>query len=92
MSNDPRHKNRGRGCRFSRIRLLYDRTAGEASNRRRESWTLVEADGARKVLYEAHEEGASEDAEPIKQRLMTLREALREPRSVARQIWLALED
>lgn len=74
------------------VKLLYDRTAGAATTRRHESWTLVEADGARFVLYEAREEGAPEHAEPIEQRLMTLREALREPRSVARQIWLGLED
>lgn len=58
----------------------------------REIWSLVEVDGERRVLFEAYDNQRPSSAQPVTQRLMTIREALREPRSVARKIWLALED
>lgn len=74
------------------IRTLHERSLGEGGASRHEIWSLVEVGGERKVLFEAYEPGKAGASQPIEQRLMTLREALRGPRAAARQIWLALED
>lgn len=75
-----------------RIRTLHERSRGEGGASRHEKWSLVEVDGERRVLFEAHSPENAGASPPLEQRLMTLREALRGPRTVARQIWLALDD
>lgn len=77
---------------LTRIRILHERSPGEGDASRHETWSLVELDGERRVLFEAREEGSAEEVEPVDMRLMTIRDALREPRDVARYIWLSLED
>lgn len=77
---------------LTRIRTLHERSAGEGGASRHEIWSLVEVDGERRVLFQAREEGSAEESEPVDTRLMTVRDALREPRDVARHIWLLLED
>ncbi|AZQ68689.1 hypothetical protein EF888_17070 [Silicimonas algicola] len=92
MTGDGRHKGDDVPRSLTRIRRLHDRLIDEGSKSRRETWSLVEADGKRKVLFEAHESGKPNASQPIEQRLMTVREALRGPRKIARRIWLSLED
>lgn len=77
---------------LTRIRTLHERSRGEGGASRHEKWSLVEVDGERRVLFEAHSPDKGGVSPPLEQRLMTLQEALRGPRTVARQIWLALED
>ena len=77
---------------LTRIRTLHERSVGEGGVSRHETWSLVEVDGERRVLFEAHSSEQGGASPPLEQRLMTLREALRGPRAVARQIWLALDD
>ncbi|RBI67536.1 hypothetical protein DQW77_17520 [Roseovarius sp. TE539] len=77
---------------LTRIRTLHERSRGEGGESRHEKWSLVEVDGERRVLFEAHSPEQGLASPPLEQRLMTLREALRGPRTVSRQIWLALED
>lgn len=77
---------------LTRIRTLHERLNGEGGASRHEKWSLVEVDGERRVLFEAREVGSAEETEPVDMRLMTVRDALREPRDVARHIWLSLKD
>lgn len=77
---------------LTRIRTLHERSRGQGGASRHEKWSLVEVDGERRVLFEAREEGSAEESEPVDMQLMTVRDALREPRDVARHIWLSLED
>ena len=77
---------------LTRIRTLHERSVGEGGVSRHETWSLVEVEGERRVLFEVHGPEKGGASPPLEQRLMTLREALRGPRTVARQIWLALED
>lgn len=77
---------------LTRIRTLHERSHGEGGASRHEKWSLVEVGGERKILFEAHNPENATASQLLEQRLMTLRDALRGPRTVARQIWLALED
>lgn len=77
---------------LARIRTLHERWLGDADVARHEIWSLVEVSGERKVLFEAHSPENANASQPAEQRLMTIREALRGPRTVARQIWLALQE
>lgn len=52
----------------------------------------MEADGERKILFEAHEVGKAGVSQTVEQRFLALREALRGPQDVTREIWLGLED
>ena len=92
MTGDGRPKSHLAPRSLTHIKRLHERSVDEGGKSRRETWSLVEADGRRKVLFEAHEPGKPSASEPIEQRLMTVRDALREPRKIARQIWLSLED
>lgn len=74
------------------IRTRHEQPRGEGGAARHETWSLVEVDGERGVLFEAHSPEHSGVSTPLEQRHMTLREALRGPRTVSRQIWLAPED
>jgi hypothetical protein len=74
------------------IKILHKRIHVTDGTSRHECWSLVEIDGARRVLYEAYNDQQATYAHNLSRRLMTVQEALREPRPVARMIWLALED
>ena len=52
----------------------------------------MEADGERKILFEAHEVGKAGVSQTVEQRFLTLREALPGPQDVACEILLGLED
>ena len=92
MTEDGRPKSPLPPRSLTRIRTLHERSFGEGSVLRHEIWSLVEVGGERKVLFEAHGPEEADASQPTEQRLMTLQEALRGPRAVARQIWLSLED
>ena len=77
---------------LTRIRTLHERPAGKSAASRHEKWSLVEVGCERRVLFEAREGDSAEESEPLIMRLMTVRDALREPRDIARHIWLSLED
>lgn len=80
--------------------LILDRCANRSragwtptdGGSRHETWSLVEADGERKILFEAHEVGKAGVSQTVEQRFLALREALRGPQDVTREIWLGLED
>jgi len=74
------------------IKTLHKRISSESGTLRHECWSLVEIDGARRVLFQAYNDQRSTNAQNPVTRLMTVQQALREPRPVARNIWLALED
>ena len=92
MTGDGRPKSPLPPRLLTRIRTLHERSLGEGGASRHEIWSLVEVSGERKVLFEAHSPEKAGASRPAEQCLMTLREALRGPRTVARQIWLSLED
>ena len=77
---------------LNHIRMVHERSLGEGGASRRETWSLVEVGGERKVLFEAHSSEKAGVSQPTEQRFMTVRDALRGPPPVARQIRLALED
>lgn len=85
-----------KGCEhlhaLTRIKTLYHRVAKRREVARHETWSLVEVEGERKILFEARNGTRCEVTAPAERRLMTVREALREPREIARHIWLSLED
>ena len=71
---------------LTRIRTLHERSRGQGGEARHETWSLVEVDGERRVLFEAHSPEQGRTSLPLEQRLMTLRQALRGPRTVSRQV------
>lgn len=77
---------------MAHIKTLHERKKGDADNSRSESWSLVQINGERLVLFEVHEGELPENELHDESRLMTVREALKEARPIARSIWLALED
>lgn len=84
-SIDPRETNH--------IRVLHEQSVDRQERPQREVWSLVSVDGKRMVLLEVREAGNSRYGEVlIERRVMTLREALRGPNSVAERIWLGLDD
>lgn len=92
MSSSPRHVGHVDMRSTKHIKKLYERITADSEQSRHESWALVEIDGERRVLFEAHANPRPDDSVPLARRLMTLREALREPPSVARKIWVKLGD
>jgi len=80
------------GMNLKTIKTLHKRIRSNSEILRHERWSLVETDGERRVLFEAYNDFSSTKVHDHECRLMTVQEALREPRPVARKIWLALED
>lgn len=74
------------------IKTLYERVNRESGSPQHERWSLVKIDGETRVLFEAHDGQGPNETDLIARRLMTVREALRLPQSIALRIWLALED
>lgn len=74
------------------VRTLHKRVKVEDGVSLHESWSLVNIDEGRRVLYEAFDDQQPTHAHNFSKRLMTVQQALREPHPVARMIWLALED
>lgn len=92
MRNSPRHSEHVDTCKATFIKTLYERINRESGTPQHERWSLVKIDGETQVLFEAHDGEGQNTADLIARQLMTVREALRLPQSIALRIWLALED